>query len=912
MTLAVDKKWINRLDPDEVILYPLQFANTERLNNHGNDAVYIFDEVGSGKTISSGIMALDFLEHNPSENVLVITTNALARSSEVKPRGQFLEDWFKKLPFEELGYGNRVRVVNNHHSKFKVPRKYGLVIIDEAHLFLGEWTQRYQNLTNNITAKKVVFLTATPIKQGVLDLHVYPRIAYKLLGKPVDSSWIDQLRTIGKQPKDLICSQFDVKFPVTRYFKDTIKSLETEGYNKTKVKRYESLVWEYSRSNKNEVLAEKLKSLYSENPKDNRFVVFTRYLVKEVDVIAGYLESAGFVKSNTELPDKPTYYVVTGRNPRELTDFSRADNLPTVLILTYQIAEQGINLPGYNHIVNYHISAYPSALEQRYGRIDRLNSKSEKIFNCFLIGEKGVYDTNTLNFYYAIGTCLGSMLSYLPSRNTILSPDILKLYTTMKSDVERYLARLSESLDNQGVSELYDYLTAWEALQNRPVSESSESQDGDLALADADSAESSEPLDEESFNSVLVLADVEQNELFMFCREELSLDQSLKGNRDDAEKALLEDIQKRIAEFQGDVLHKSDEKDKVIEWLSRDEGIWDHIFYINERSVDWTQLDVDRVDAVEGCAKFISDNSDFVKYLKMFNEQIRLPKEFQKYRALINKGYEEAFIANKFDVLFPDLVGSTYSEKFEVVLKASVEAEIEARAKAKQESNHEVILEGDNKISALVIENIDQLIPTLPLFKMMDQYKKELKRSAQIANGAMRDKFDGYDHVFALAMDRLRNRDLSVSDVFYAKYLGIVRVDEPYEPSGVFKQFFYVAFSEDVVEEGVTKKVSSASNWLKLAYHISRKESLSCVLKYVGGDKYWLQYIVDSASNSTAPSSGKVVSLFSYFVNTNSGGFRTWAKKQFVDDIAKPDFVWSNDYWTKGILREVKGWKYGN
>ncbi|WP_348622674.1 hypothetical protein ABFT51_14030 [Paenibacillus peoriae] len=76
------------------------------------------------------------------------------------------------------------------------------------------------------------------------------------------------------------------------------------------------------------------------------FVVFTRYLVKEVDVIAGYLDSAGFVKSNTELPDKPTFYVVTGRNPRELTDFSRSDNLPTVLILTYQIAEQGINLRG--------------------------------------------------------------------------------------------------------------------------------------------------------------------------------------------------------------------------------------------------------------------------------------------------------------------------------------------------------------------------------------------------------------------------------------------------------------------------------------------------------------------------------------------------------------------------------------
>jgi superfamily II DNA or RNA helicase len=174
-----------------------------------------------------------------------------------------------------------------------------------------------------------------------------------------------------------------------------------------------------------------LKALYAKS-KANRFVVFTRYVEKEVDVVTGYLDSSGFVNSSTELPDKLTYYMVTGRNPRELTDFSRSVNLPTVLILMYQIAEQGINLPGYNHIVNYHISALPSVLEQRYGRIERLNSKSEAINNCFLVGTNNYYDMSTLNCFNAINTSLGSLLSYLPSKNTILSIDILKRYTTMK------------------------------------------------------------------------------------------------------------------------------------------------------------------------------------------------------------------------------------------------------------------------------------------------------------------------------------------------------------------------------------------------------------------------------------------------------------------------------------------------
>ncbi|WP_179136186.1 helicase-related protein [Paenibacillus sp. 32352] len=903
MTLAVEKKWINQLDPDEVVLYPLQFANTERLNNHGNDAVYIFDEVGSGKTISSGIMALDFLEHNPGEDVLVITTNALARGSDIKPRGQFLSDWFDKLPFEELGYENRVRVVNNHHSKFKVPRKYGLVIIDEAHLFLSGWTQRYQNLTNNITAKKVVFLTATPIKQGVYDLQVYPRIATALLKKQVDTSWIDQLQTIGKQPEELICSQFDVKFPVTRYFKDTIKSLETEGYVKTNVKRYESLIWEYnSRSNKNEVLVKNLKALYDKSD-TNRFVVFTRYVLKEADLIGGHLEEAGFVNSNIALPDKPTYYVVTGRNPRELTDFSRQDNLPTVLILTYQIAEQGINLPGYNHIVNYHVSAYPSALEQRYGRIDRLNSKSDAIYNCFLVGAKNYYDTSTLNFFYAINTSLGSLLSYLPSRNTILSIDILKRYTTMKSDSERYLTRLSDSLEAQGVSELYDHLTAWEALSIVTGAVESESF--------VEVSVGAEALSEESINIAPVIADENLSELFDFCKDRVSLDHDLKFTRVEAEKALLDDVQKRLEEFKADFSQNSDEREQVIEWLLRTEGIWDHIFYVNDRKVDWSGLDVGRVDAVEGCAKFISGNSDYAVYLEMFNEQIRLPKEFQKYRALINRGYEEAFEANRFDVLFPELVGSTYSEKFEGALKALVEDKIEARSKAKREASPEANLEGDNKISALVVENIDQLIPTLPLFKMMDYYKQELKKLARIENGALRDKFHGEVHVFATAMGRLVYRNLSVSDEFYTKYFGHVRGKDYIYFREEYKSFFEVAFSREIVEDGVTKRISAASNWLKLAYHMSRKESVACVLDYFNGVRR-LSKIVDSQNGSIAPPL-RSRSLFSYFIERNgSGGFRTWAQKYFVDDIAKPDFVWSDDYWTKGVLREVKGLNYGN
>ncbi len=90
---------------DEFDVFPLQFSNINRIES--NDAVYLFDEVGCGKTISAGLMALHYLENAPdgsSKNVQIITINALVKPAYDNGRGQFLNDWFEKLPFNSLGY----------------------------------------------------------------------------------------------------------------------------------------------------------------------------------------------------------------------------------------------------------------------------------------------------------------------------------------------------------------------------------------------------------------------------------------------------------------------------------------------------------------------------------------------------------------------------------------------------------------------------------------------------------------------------------------------------------------------------------------------------------------------------------------------------------------------------------------
>ena len=59
-------------------------------------------------------------------------------------------------------------------------------------------------------------------------------------------------------------------------------------------------------------------------------------------------------------------------NTLEMKSYSKEnEKIPDILIVTWQVAQVGINLPTFNYVVNYHIPSIPGYLEQRYGRIDR-------------------------------------------------------------------------------------------------------------------------------------------------------------------------------------------------------------------------------------------------------------------------------------------------------------------------------------------------------------------------------------------------------------------------------------------------------------------------------------------------------------------------------------------------------------
>jgi superfamily II DNA or RNA helicase len=679
------REWLKYIDLNLLDIYPLQLANCDRLSL--NDSVYIFDEVGSGKTISSGLMALDFLSNNNHKKVLVVTTNALFKKGIYSEYGQFLKDWFEKLPFKALNLESRIKVTNNHYSHFSRKSEYGLVIIDEAQLFLNSESMRYKLLTENISAQKVIFLTATPIKNSKYDLQIYVDIAKKITGKEISNDWIENISTVDKQAEQIICNTFDISSPVTRYFKDTIMSLNIEGYKKSQARRLLPHLWQYGQGKtKNEILLENINSKCEEDNKNN-FVVFTRFVEKEAHEIASYLKKNGFIEHNNDNLNQKTYAVVTGENAYKLSEYSGTINLPTVLIVTYQIAEQGVNLPGYNHVVNYHISAFPSALEQRFGRIDRMGkngSKFSEINICFLIA-KDSWDTNTWNFYCAISIYLRNLISYLPSKNTILSEEVLEQYSQTQSLIEEYIEKITNLVnqDNQ-IRLIIEY---FKELSNSEI----------------------------NTTNLECKCDIE---LFTFL-EENSIEFNTDIDETEAIKLFKKEIKDTFVELKSNFGFKNglsiDKYRTIIKSVS------DKIFYTNGYSNNGISFENLRtLDAINECGKNISSKSTFLDYSKKFRENIKLPILISNYLTDFNKFFEESFNKNDFNTLFPF---NGYKEIFMKLISVKFD-------KINKEDKN------------IILGNCEVIVKIVPFFKMCNEFKKCLKSMVYVQDGSIRIRFD--------------------------------------------------------------------------------------------------------------------------------------------------------------------------
>lgn len=635
------KQWIERKREEApnhespLTLYPLQLINCIRLER--NDAVYIFDEVGCGKTISAGLMALHYLcSHD--KNVLIITENSV--------KGQFWNDWMEKLPFFDWGFvsewarrgwyfsnpdnGDRIDIAANNHAQIRDANKsedrFGMIIIDEAHKFL--LNEKSMDLEYALAGKdggreeylkrlgrveparlrellklegqhpdKVVFLTATPVKDDLGQLKTYYLIAKTLLGPKRDpgGSWVREFG-VEQNKKDVLCSQFDPKFPVTRYFKETSEQFKHDPGGQPQ--RCLAHIWEYQVfkpagerdpkawrlayiEQKNRLVMRVIEDVLSRSEHQesaDRFVIF----VDKVEKDSGVRQLVDYLREYAD--KKPiTSFFPNGKNDvmgiwsdtqNKLFDLLRRvkageseDILPRIVVVNYQVGEVGINLPYYNYVINYHIPAFPSSLEQRYGRIDRLTSRYSEIHIGYLIcrnQDSRCPNRDTENFKKALQSYLAGLP--LPTRNVILD-------TTL---VEEVLKRQKEALE-----------------RNRKMQE---------LLSDADKLRvcGQQCTEATRWSNASGLSNV-QRWLVSFCRKRNILWQG-SPDSEEARRNFAETARRALEKQEGSILEQKDPEavERLIEQLGN------HVMFA--QSPSWTDFQFPLfVDAVEDCVTHIRE-----------------------------------------------------------------------------------------------------------------------------------------------------------------------------------------------------------------------------------------------------------------------------------------------------------------
>lgn len=333
-------------------------------------------------------------------------------------------------------------------------------------------TQKY-NLLAKFRTKKILFMTASPIRYDIeQDIYNYEYIALSMLREAYNDP---------ERPKEMQClkEHSDVGLNVLKevfgndglinslYGNDTI---DNEDQNTVLRDRYyagnatlcfkemaKSLVlnaspsetgekqmerkripeqWDFSGENDFYLrFSEKLKAKLKEPESDrNRIVIFVKYQKEGKKILEALGCGVGHPKEPQTTSDNIKVHMIfglLGNTNDVLTKYKITHDdennpvLPDILILSEAIGNVGINLPAYNYIVNLHIPAAPSDLEQRFGRIDRYNSERKELHCCYVFCPH-MFFSYTKNFLTAVNTYLQMTVGYIPTKNVLLTKEILE------------------------------------------------------------------------------------------------------------------------------------------------------------------------------------------------------------------------------------------------------------------------------------------------------------------------------------------------------------------------------------------------------------------------------------------------------------------------------------------------------
>lgn len=311
-----------------------------------------------------------------------------------------------------------------------------------------------------LKAERIMFLSATPYKNAKEpDFLNYMYAATKVemhgnIFAPTntpDLSWVEHLYKENFEDGDL--QQFE-NSNTSMLFKEVANSIPFELKTETSTPKETKSKHRFIRTCKPDDLAQLpayLISLKNEEihnflkpslpdgytPDDiNRAIIFVSCSAEGEEVFEKLFPGKqGIISQNTNENKQHTYNdPITGLtcefvmnkfgNAKYLNHYSKEQDgytIPDILIVTWQVAQVGVNLPTFNHVIHYNISQLPGSIEQRFGRIDRMTTSMRNLHNIYCFDEGS---TNHYNLSKALENYMNTLVNSncnLPVKNLLLN-----------------------------------------------------------------------------------------------------------------------------------------------------------------------------------------------------------------------------------------------------------------------------------------------------------------------------------------------------------------------------------------------------------------------------------------------------------------------------------------------------------
>lgn len=466
----------------DVIYYEKQELASKQLKN--NSGSVVIDEVGTGKTVTALYAMRDVIEENSGDDyfaaILVVCPynkredwqndirRQLGRYAHIVEQGddgRMYEDDMKRAFFHsdehlimisgqkqsQFSKNGTSSALKGSLETYNKDYPWDLVIIDEAHMSFDNY--------KSIIANKIMLLTATPVvvnSKGKRDFRNYSDLLGLITRKKFYNYEINPVYNYLPSENDIFvnwfredfgryaaersikfvgCERHEKRDEVYRFIKNEKGTLTALAYDqddwylfkKAKDNGYDDIP--------ENVLNDKIDKLISLLQKNSKsYIVFCehQYVVECIfnelkNVFCNDIVALKYGKNENQIG---LGNVPDGQLINTLMHALREDRR-VILITTGKSGGTGLNLGEFDGVIHYELPFTSIELEQRFGRVDRIDSQnnSREKEMIFLLNKCGDDDNDLIvnRMLYYCTTKIDITCQYMPVRNTVLYyPEFIK------------------------------------------------------------------------------------------------------------------------------------------------------------------------------------------------------------------------------------------------------------------------------------------------------------------------------------------------------------------------------------------------------------------------------------------------------------------------------------------------------